>query len=385
MKDYTIKQVLAAKPGRHRVAASLYLYVAPDGRARRFIFRYTKPGTPRVTETGLGSFDVTSLAEARAKAAEYRRMVHQGIDPVEQRRELKVAATTFADVAREFMSVRKWRNRKAMELLLLERTGDLNDKPIAAITTQDVVAAVKPFWLKYPNQGRRVLSAISRVFYFAKAQGLRSDNPAEWRGTMEHLFPKANGIAKHFAALDYAQIPELVRDLHKLQKLDDSLSPYVIEFVLLTAARVSEVCGMRWGEVDLEAKVWTLPAERSKTVTEHRVPLCDRTVALLERQHEQRINDVVWLSRDGRRPIGNKALYICLTKRMGVKATIHGLRSSFRDWAGDTTPFARDHVEECLGHKVGNVVERAYRRSDALEKRRAILQAWAAFCGGAGQ
>jgi integrase len=228
---------------------------------------------------------------------------------------------------------------------------------------------------------------VLRVIRFAKAKGLTTTSAAEMREDMTHLLPQVNGTKRHFTALDYRAVPAFVQQLRAVQH--EAASPNVIEFILLTAARESEVCEMRWGEIDWAERVWTLPASRSKTNVEHRVPLSDRGMALLARQRgpngvgtQPDPDGYVWSSRNAQGHINGKSAYKFLVKSMGVDATIHGLRSSFRDWCGDTTPFARDHVEECLGHAVGNAVERAYRRSDALEKRRTIMAAWSAYCEG---
>jgi integrase len=178
-----------------------------------------------------------------------------------------------------------------------------------------------------------------------------------------------------------------VKELRAAQTQSSALSPAVIEFLVLTAARENEVCGIEVVRDSMGRQTLVLPASRSKTGKEHRVPLSDRALALLVRQRGPKalgqdpdIGAFIWPGRSGYEPITGKSVYIYLTQTMGVKATIHGLRSSFRDWAGDTTHFARDHIEECLGHTVGNAVERAYRRTDALEKRRVVLQAWSEFC-----
>jgi integrase len=398
MKDWTLKQVLAAAPGRHRVAPSLYLYVTPDKRVRRFIFRYTKSSTGRVSEHGLGSLDVLSLAEARAKALDCRRMVAQGQDPVEQKREARttrLASKTFADVATEFLDIqsRRWRNpgsAKNARLLLLNHASALGATPITEIGTATIVAALRPLRLRAPHQARRTLSAIGQVFDYAKASGLDVANRAEWRVTMKHLFPPVAAAKNHFAAMDYQHIPAFVRELHAAHKQGESISANVIEFILLTACRLGEAVGMQWGEINWQERVWTLPANRSKTNKEHRVPLCDRAIMLLSVRGrgpngfgmEPDPAAYVWPSRDGAGHITGKAVYVYLTRTMGVRATIHGFRSSFRDWAGNETHFDRVTCELALAHRAGDATELAYRRSDALAKRRTLMDEWAAFCEG---
>jgi integrase len=389
-KDYTVKQCEAAGPGRHRVSASLYLIVAPNG-VKRWAFRYTKPSTGKVTEAGLGSYGLITLAEARKRVLDHRRMVEKGGDPVDAQL-AKNLQVTFATVATEYLDIqaRRFRNPgsvKNARLLLLKHAAGLADLPIAGVGTQHIDAALRPLWLTSPEQARRAVAAVLRVLKYAKAKGHTTAGAADMRESMAALLPHVNGSKRHFTALDYKDVPAFVVQLRNDQRTGVALSPAVIEFIVLTAARENEVCGMRWAEVNWEDRIWILPADRSKTGKEHRVPLSGRAVALLARQRpriigEEHPDGYVWPGRSGYEPVTGKSVYKYLTQTMGVKATIHGLRSSFRDWAGDDTHFARDHIEECLGHTVGNAVERAYRRSDALDKRRVILQAWSDFCNG---
>jgi integrase len=394
MRDWTVKQVQSAGPGRHRVSQSLYLYVAPDGQTRRWIFRFTKPGVGRVTETGLGSLDLVTLSEARTKVHDLRRMVAKGEDPIEAKREQRAAIVTFANVAGEFLDIqaRRFRNPgsvKNVRVLLFTHAADLSAKPITAIGPQHIAAALHTLWLTAPNQARRALAAILQVMRYARAKGLCEAQVAEWREHMRELMPHVNGEKKHFKALDYRDIPDFVRALRAVQKQGDALSPYAIEFLVLTAARENEVCGMKWWEVDWQERVWTVPAERMKAGRVHRVPLSDRAFALLMRQRGPNAfgegpdpNAFVWPGRDGQGHVTGKAIYKFCVQTMGVQTTIHGLRSSFRDYMGNETHFDRVSVEICLAHAAGDQTELAYRRSDSLEKRRAIMAAWEAFCEG---
>jgi integrase len=308
-----------------------------------------------------------------------------------------VAAVTFAAVASEYIEVqaRRFRNpgsTKNVRLLLMKHASALADMSIAGIGTAHIDAALRPLWLTSPEQARRAVAACLRVLKFGKAKGLTAASTADMREDMAHLLPDVNGTKRHFAALNHTDVPAFVRELRAAQTQGEALSPAVIEFIVLTAARENEVCGMVWAEINWVEKVWTLPASRSKTAREHRVPLSDRALALLLKQRgpngvgqEPDPDSYVWPGRNGDEPVTGKSVYKYLTKTMGLQVTVHGFRSSFRDWAGDTTPFARDHVEACLGHAVGNAVERAYRRSDALERRREIMAAWPAYCEGRGR
>jgi integrase len=395
MKDFTAKQVQAAGPGRHRVSASLYLFVGDGGSPRRWIFRYTKPGTGRVTEKGMGSANVVTLQEARAKVHDYRRLVANGGDPVESQTGAKNLAPAFTAVANEYLDIqaRRFRNPgsvKNARLLLLKHASGLADMAIDSIGSSQIDAALRPLWLQSPEQARRAVAAVLRVLKYAKAKGHTTAGVADMRESMAALLPHVRGQKRHFIALDYKDVPAFVRELRAAQTQGDALSPTVIEFILLTACRENEVCGMQWREIDWTERVWTLPAARSKTDTERRAPLCDRLIALLVRQRgpeagvEPRPDNYVWPGRNGDGPVTGKSVYKYLTQTMGISATIHGFRSSFRDWAGDTTHFARNDIEECLGHAVGDATERAYRRKDGLDKRRVIMEAWANHCAGAG-
>ena len=221
---------------------------------------------------------------------------------------------------------------------------------------------------------RRAKAAILNVLDYARAKGHDVKGIGDMREDLKLLLPSRRNGPRQFPAMAYAAVPGFVRELRGRQSA--AISPCAIEFLLLTAARASEVCKMQWSEVDLAGKLWTLPEDRTKSGRQHRVPLSNRAIELLQKRREVSAGEYVWPGRDGRGAIEPKALYVYLTGTMRHKASasIHGFRSSFRDWAGNSTPFARDHIEECLSHQVGNAVERAYRRQDGLEKRREIMQ-----------
>jgi integrase len=394
MRDFTVKQVQAAAPGRHRVSASLYLFVGPNGQTRRWIFRYTKPSTGKVSETGLGSFDVLSLAEARAKVHEARRMVARGDDPVEAKRGARAASVTFAAVAAEYIDVqaRRFRNpgsTKNVRLLLMKHASVLGEQPIANIGTAHIDAALRPLWLRSPEQARRAVAAILRVLKYAKAKGLTAASTADMREDMAALLPHVNGTKRHFVAMDYAKVPEFVRQLRIAQQQGEAMSPALIEFIMMTVVRVGEAVGAKWGEIDCQERVWTIPANRMKAGRVHRVPLCQRATALLARQrgpnglgYELDPNSYIWPGRDGQGHITAKAAYKFMTQTMNVDATIHGLRATFNTWAGNETNFDRVTCELALAHAAGNQVELAYRRGDELTKRRELMDAWSGFCEG---
>jgi integrase len=221
------------------------------------------------------------------------------------------------------------------------------------------------------------------VLDYAKAKGMRQgDNPADWKGNMEYRFARRRANDRHHAALPYEQMPEFMKELRRQQIRGTSAT--CLEFTILTCVRTSEALGMQWSEVDFSKSTWTVPKERMKAGKEHVVPLSNRAMEILKRQRELSSGEYAFIgynmTRLAERSL-RRALHYMEVK-MEVKCTVHGFRSTFRDWAGDTTHFAREHVEECLAHHVGNEVERAYRRATALEKRRHIMDAWAEFCAG---
>ena len=258
-----------APPGRHNAAPGLYLIVSQDGQSRRWAFRYTKPSTRRVTELGLGSATVLSLAEAREKAHDYRRAVARGKDPVEAKREQRRAQITFAETASAYIAVKQpgWRSKShynTMRFLLGTYASSLATKHVSVITADDVETVVTPLWQRSLTQGKRTLIAICQVFDYAIAMGCRTaNNPADWR-IMKYRFPEAARV-HHLTAMDYPQLPNFVKRLHSRQEHGTALSPYVIEFLVLTACRANEVCRMKWAEVNFDTKIWTLPGERTKS------------------------------------------------------------------------------------------------------------------------
>jgi integrase len=211
------------------------------------------------------------------------------------------------------------------------------------------------------------------VLDFAKAHKLRSgENPASWRGNLALILPKRQKLSRgHHAAMPYGDLPEFIAKL----RVTESIHALALEFLILTAGRAGEVLGATWDEIDIDAKVWVIPASRMKAGREHRIPLSGRAVEIVERMAEIRTGDLVFPGRRRRRPLSGAAMGALVTG-----ATIHGFRSSFRDWTGEETSFPREIAEQALAHATGDATERAYRRGDALEKRRALMQAWASFC-----
>ena len=219
---------------------------------------------------------------------------------------------------------------------------------------------------------------IEKVLDAAKAKGFRDgENPARWRGHLDHLLPRPSKLARgHHAAMPYEEVAAFIAKLRKRE----ATSALALELCILTAARSGEILGMRWSEIDLDKKIWTVPADRMKAGREHRVPLSPRAVAILRRLEKAESGQFVFPGQARNKPLSNKAMEMVLRRMKIEDATVHGFRSSFRDWAGNVSNFPREVVETAFAHVIGDKAEQAYRRSDALEKRRKLMEAWAAYC-----
>jgi integrase len=378
-----VSSATLATTGRHSDGGGLYLSVGP-GEARRWVFLFRWRG--RLREMGLGSFNDVSLARAREKAREAREQIADGINPLDAKRALQ-AIPTFGTFADDFIQAKQgeWRNEKHREQwssTLETYAATLRALRIDRVETADVLAALKPIWAEKPETASRVRGRIERVLDAARAQGFRAgENPARWRGHLSHLLPRQQKLSRgHHAALPYADVPAFIGRLRDR----GGVAALALEFAILTAARSGEVRGAVWGEFDRERKVWTIPAERMKAKREHRVPLSGRAVDILESllsPNGAEPTDLVFAAPSGKAL--SDAAFNALLMRMGVErgtVTPHGFRSSFRDWAGEASTFPREVAELALAHTVGDETERAYRRGDALEKRRKLMLAWGAFC-----
>jgi integrase len=384
----TNKNIVFAKPGRHHAGVKgLYLYVSPDGQVKRFLRRFKSPATGRVTETGLGLWPAVSLEDAQAKAIELSRQIAQGICPIAAKRAARVAGSTFRECCEAYLETNKsgWRSTSHLNSakhLLFGHGKLLQVVPVSTITADQIQGALSPLWTKYPNQARRALAMFENVLDYAKSRGMRNgDNPASWKGNMEYRFARQQNIARnHYTAMPYAEVPEFVRQLGEKQ----GMSPLALYFLILVAARSGEVLNMRFDEIDWDNKVWNLAAERTKQGRPHQVPLSTEAWLMLQgRRLELRGKSEYVFTGRKQEALSSRSMHH-LMRAMGRCETVHGFRSSFRDWAGDTTEFPRELIEQCLGHAVGNGTEQAYRRGTALEKRRKIMEEWAQFCCGGG-
>ena len=365
------------EPGRHSDGGGLYLNVTETG-ARSWLFMYKVGGRRR--EMGLGSSNAVPLGQARKLAADARQHLAGGRDPLSVR--TKPAAMTFAQASSaliESMSP-SWRNAKHRAQWTMSLT--VYCAPIAAlavseITTDEVLRVLKPLWLTKPETASRVRGRVERVLDFAKARGMRlGENPARWRGHLDALLPKRGKLTRgHHKALPFDQVPRFCSGLRSME----GIAPAALEFAILTAVRSGEVMGARWEELNLTERVWIIPASRMKGAREHRVPLSDRALKIAHSMLAVRSSEFVFPGSKPNRPLSVMALEMVM-RRAKADATVHGFRSAFRDWAGECTSFPREIAEAALAHLVGDETERAYRRGDALEKRRGLMDSWSSFC-----
>ena len=366
--------------------AGLYLCVSSSG-SRSWIARVNVDGKRR--EMGLGSFPDVSLSIAREKARAARSDTTMGIDPVAHRKEarsarqaLKATQKTFADCAKAYIEAHSdsWRNAKhraqwpsTFETYVYPTMGTVM---VGEVTQAHVMAVLLPIWKTKTQTATRLRGRIEQVLAWATAAGFRQgENCARWTGLLDQLLPAPGKVSKpkHHPAVRVDDMPAFIKALRQ----HDGLSPKALEFAVLTAARSGEVRGATWGEIDLEAKVWTVPKERMKMGKEHRVPLSDPAIKLLKDMPRMEGTGLVFPGTKGQ-ALSDMSL-TAVMRRMEVDAVPHGFRSTFRDWAGDRTNYPRDMAEAALAHKLENKVEEAYRRSDALEKRREMMQEWGKF------
>lgn len=377
--NLTARKVETAKPGKYSDGGNLYLIVSETG-ARKWVLRFTWRG--RAREMGLGSASSVPLADAREKAADARRKIGRGLNPIEERKR-DGGIPSFGDMAddvREALSAgfRNKKHKAQWKSTLETYAAPLRRKPVDTITTDDVLSVLKPIWTAKAETASRVRGRIEKVLDAAKAKGFREgENPARWRGHLDHLLPKPSKLARgHHPAMPYESVPAFFADLRKRE----ATAALALELCILTAARSGEILGMRWAEVDLEKKVWTVPPHRMKAGREHRVPLSSRAVTILRQLKKLATGDFVFPGQARNKPLSNMAMEMVLRRMELEDVTVHGFRSSFRDWAGNVSSFPRELIETALAHVIGDKAEQAYRRGDALEKRRKLMDAWASYC-----
>jgi integrase len=377
------------RKGMHADGGGLYLRISDSG-TKAWIFRFGENG--KLHDMGLGPLHTISLAEAREMATDCRKLRLQGIDPILHRRASLAGrkasdakAMTFRQCADAYMASHEdaWRNaihrtqwRRSLVMHAYPLLGDL---PVAVIDTPLVMKVIEPLWKGKTETASRVRGRIESILDWAKVRGFREgENPARWRGHLDHLLPARIRVkrVKHFAALPYAEAAEFMVALRQ----QSHIGARALEFTILTAARTEQTLGATWNEIDIGARVWTVPPERMKSGKEHRVPLSLPAVAVLKAMAAIRQSEFVFAGAGGG-PIYPRAMAMALGRQGRENITVHGFRSTFRDWAAERTSFPREIAELALAHSVGSNVEQAYRRSDMFDKRRKLMDAWAEFCG----
>lgn len=384
----TLTRLIKAKvAGLHPDGWGLYLVVDDNG-ASRWVFRFRSKVSGKRREMGLGtamgpgSRMVVSLQRAREKAGDARSLLADGKDPIEARK-AEAAILTFGEVA-DLVLATKYKELKsktsqdrakhALEVIC----APIRDLQVHRVDTEAVLQVLKPIWTAKPESARKARGLIETVLNTAKIKGLRTgENPAAWKGHLDHLLEKRRKDSiQHHPAMKRDKLPGFIAALRE----KDATSARALEFQIFTAARPGEAMGAKWDEIDLAAKLWTIPGKRMKAGREHRVPLSPRAVEIIEEMSEFRESDFVFPGGRTGRPMSGAAFERLLTRMAVTDATPHGFRSTFRDWAGEVSAFPRELAEAALAHAVGDATERAYARGDALDKRRKMMTGWAAFC-----
>lgn len=389
----TALAVKNAKPGRHVDGRGLHLLVKKKSGSKSWVFRFTLNGRTRDlglgTASGRGSL---SLAKARDKAVDFRQMVKAGTDPIEESARIaaeetaaaqaaRVSGTTFKDAAITHLAAREsgWRNSKhraqwysTLETYVFPKIGAL---PVSEISTEHVLDVLGPIWEAKPETASRIRGRIEAVLDGAKVRELRSgDNPARWRGHLKLILPARPKLSRgHHKAMPYDDIPAFFEELRKRE----ALSALALEFTILTVARTGEAIGGKWEEIDLRKAVWTVPPSRMKAGREHRVPLSPRAVEILKAVKPLGSKWVFPSDKGGK--LSTMAMSMLL-RRMDIDATVHGFRSTLRDWAAECTAYSREVSEMAMAHTIADKSEAAYRRGDLFEKRRRLLNDWADYC-----
>ena len=369
--------------------AGLYLHVNARG-ARSWILRVVVGDKRR--DMGLGGYPDIGVADARQKAREARLKIEQGVDPILLRKQAKselmaLQATdkTFEQAAGEYIKIHadSWSNdkhRKQWESTLAAYAFPVVGKlSLRHIRQEHILKILEPIWTTKTETATRVRGRMESILDWAKVKGLRSgENPAAWKGHLDHMLPAPTRLKKieHLTAVPVREMPGFMVKLRQAA----GIAAQALEFLILTAARSGEVRGITWEEVSLDDALWIVPAERMKMKKEHRVPLSNRAVDILKSQPRIDGNPLVFPAPRGSQM--SDATMSAVLKRMNVDATVHGFRSSFRDWCGDYTNYPRDLAEQCLAHGADDPVEAAYRRGDALERRREIMNEWSKFVAG---
>lgn len=369
----------ATNAGRYSDGGGLYLNISKAGsKSWAFIWTHNK----KRREMGLGPFRDVGLAMARDLAENCRHQVRDGLDPIQERKRLD--EPNFLDCALRFLDSKEkgWKHPKHKQqwrMTLMVYAKPLHPIKVSQITTQDVLAILTPIWMEKSETASRLRGRVEAVLDYAKAMGWRSgENPALWRGNLKSLLPelKRSKRVKHHPAMCFDELPEFMQRL----KGREAMAARLLEFIILTASRSNEARGAKWSEIDFLKKTWTVPAERMKMGKAHVVPLSKRAVEIVTALHALKVGEYVFPNPSKLKPFSENGTRALLHRMKRPDVTTHGFRSSFRDWAGDCTNVQREVIEAALAHRIKDGVEAAYRRSTALEKRRALMESWAIYC-----
>lgn len=381
----TKKLVENLGPGRHGDGGGLYLVVDPSG-ARRWIVRVTvkgqrnKQGGRLRTDFGLGGADVVTLAQARDRALEYRRMARQGLNP---RHNARQSVPTFAEVAEQVHIERlpTWKNAKHgqqwINTLRKYAFSKIGRMPVDAIGQPEVLMCLSPIWTEKHETARRLAQRMKVVLDVARSKGFRDGENPVIAIRDGKVLPQVKAKPVHHKAMRWQDVPGFYAQLTDR----NAMAAKALMFTCLTGSRTGEVLGMRWDEVDVDARLWTCPAQRMKTGEDHRVPLTDEMLSIVGPLRAMQ-SEYVFEGQKRHKPLSNMAM-LMLLRQMGVEGvTVHGFRSTFRDWAAEVANAPREVAEMSLSHRIGSRVEQAYARSDLLEKRRTLLENWSNFVTG---
>ncbi|UVC10525.1 tyrosine-type recombinase/integrase [Rhizobium sp. TH2] len=371
-------------PGNYADGGNLYLRVRDTG-AKSFILKVTVDGKQREWTIGTYGSDChqITLSKARERRDEMMPAIRQRVEPAPKANvaveiEAPRAIPTFGEIATDLIDqietgFRNEKHRTQWRNTLTTYCASIWFKPVDVVATEHVLEILKPIWLTKAETASRLRGRIERVLSAAKVQGFRSgENPAAWHGHLQLLLQKRHKLQRgHHPALPFAELPNFWKRLAD----KDTVSAAALQFLILTAGRSGEIRGAKWDEIDFENKLWTIPAARMKAAKEHVVPLSETCISILGRMKAQRISDYVFPGTKENTPLSDMTL-TKLLRGLAKSYTVHGFRSTFRDWCGEKTDFPREHAEACLAHIVGSAVERAYRRGNALEHRRRIMSGW---------
>lgn len=385
----TVKSIVVSKARKLRDGGGLWLVT--KGQGRYWVLDYRFGGKRR--EMGIGPLHTVGLAEARQKANAARELLRQGIDPIEHRAVatiefagLAANVKTFGQYADDYIDAavraNRWRGAKTeagWRNSLGNHAAAIRDKALTDIGVPEVLSVLRPLWGERQETAEKLRERLERVLDSARVEGLRTgENPARWKGNLEHVLHKPDALTRttHHAAMPHATVAAFMNKLAGV----GGIGARALEFTILTACRSGEARGATWNEIDLDGKVWTIPAGRMKGGKQHRVPLSNAAITLLNDMKAKRLNDIVFPGVRDKKPLSDMSLAKALKSAGGGDFTVHGFRSTFRDWATEVAQAPREIAEAALSHAVGDAVERSYARSDALQRRRELMDAWSKHC-----